>query len=141
MPFITVNSITMEQTLSVLNYTRSLYPAIILGIFLISFIIYGVANSPNDAEKVKVHSLQGPGGRPLPQRRKSANQVKDAVASKDFSPRAKATFATLTSAIILAFVANGVSILIRVITFKEDNWWPGQSAVVSIDGSSLFSGR
>lgn len=139
MPFNTGSSVTMEQTLRILNYTRSLYPAIILGIFVVSFIIFGVVNSPDDSDKVKVESSRGPGGRPLPTRRKSANQIKEAVATKDFSPRAKAAFATLTSGLILAFVANGVSILIRVVTYQEDNWWPGQSAVVCLKNAARYT--
>ena len=75
--------------------------------------------------------MRGPGGRPLPTRRKSNNQIKEAAAVSDFSPRTKAVFATLTGGLILAFVANGVSTLLQVIAYTEEKWWPGQSAVVS----------
>lgn len=126
-----ITSLDSRQTLELLNYARSLYPAITLGIFVICFIIFGVVNSPTDPDKVKVHSLRGPGGRPLPTRRKSANQIKEAVAVKDFSPRIKAVFAILTIGIILGFVASGIATLIQVITYRDEEWWPGQSAVVS----------
>ncbi|KAK5945653.1 ATP-binding cassette-type vacuolar membrane transporter Hmt1 [Knufia obscura] len=79
--------------------------------------------------------MQGPGGRPLPTRRKSNNQIKEAVSTKDFSPRAKTAFAILTSGVILTFVLNGVATLIQVITYRSVDWWPGQSAILFIVGS------
>lgn len=131
MLFDRITSLGLGQTLTILNITRSLYPAILLTIFVLCFIVFGVVNSPADSDKIKVHSLRGPGGRPLPTRRKSANQIKEAVATRDFSPRAKAVFAILTSGIIIGFVASGAATLIQVITYRDDQWWPGQNAVVS----------
>ena len=122
---------SLQHVYRILNLSRSLYPAIILGIFLVSFITFGVINSPKNGDKITVRSMQGPGGRPLPTRRKSNNQIKDAVSTRDFSPSAKTAFAILTSGIILAFVANGVATMIQVITYRDEGWWPGQSAIVS----------
>lgn len=127
-----LSSFSLSQSYKILNYTRSLYPAIILGVFLVCFVTFGIANSPDNGDKVTIHSMRGPGGRPLPTRRKSNNQIKDAVATKDFSPRAKWSFAILTSFLIMAFVVNGMATLIQTISFREDEWWPGQSAIVSI---------
>lgn len=127
-----MSTISLEQSLGILNYTRSIYPAIIFGLFLISFITFGVINAPDDGDKVRVEALRGPGGRPLPTRRKSANQVKDANAIKDFSPRAKMIFTGLQAGVLMAFVANGVAVILQVIWYRKDEWWPGQSAVVSL---------
>lgn len=131
MAFIASGSLSLPQTYHILNYSRSLYPAIILGIFLVSFLTFGVINSPHNGDKITVQSMVGPGGRPLPTRRKSNNQIKEAVSTRDFSPRAKTAFAVLTSGVILAFVVNGVATLVQVITYRNEEWWPGQSAIVS----------
>lgn len=130
MEFLTPSSLSLHQTYRLLNYSKGLYPAIILVVFLVCFVAFSVINSPDNGDKVTIQSMRGPGGRPLPTRRKSNNQIKDAVSVKDFSPRAKVVFAFLTSTIILTFVVNGAATLIEILTYKDDHWWPGQSAIV-----------
>lgn len=132
------SNFSLDQTYQILNHAQGLYPVIILGVFIICFITFGVINSPNDGDKITVQSMRGPGGRPLPTRRKSNNQIKEAVAVRDFTTRAKIAFAVLTSFVILTFVANGVSALLQIIAFKDDHWWPGQSYVVSCQLFNAF---
>jgi hypothetical protein len=129
------NTATMEQALQVLNTTQEAYPAVILVLFIAAFVLYGVKNAPDDGDKVKVHAMRGPGGRPLPTRRKSANQVKEAVAVKDFSPSAKLLFRGLQTAVLASLLVNAVAIILQTIFYRERDWWPGQSAVVSCDSS------
>lgn len=136
----TLGSLSLQQSYEVLNYSRSLYPAVILVVFLVCFITFGVINSPADREKITVQSMRGPGGRPLPTRRKSNNQIKEAVATGDFSSRAKAAFLFLTTGVILAFVLNGSTVLIEILTYRSEEWWPGQSAVIFIVGSFFVWG-
>lgn len=119
------------EVLSVLNLARSVYPAIVLVIFLVAFVTFGIVNSPVEGDKVQIESLRGPGGRPLPTRRRSNNQVREAAAVRDFSPRAKAVFGLLQAFVVAAFVADGVAVVCQVISGWENHWWPGQSAVVS----------
>lgn len=133
------SALSLDETYKILNQVRGLYPVIILGIFVVCFITFGVINSPDDGDKVTVHSMRGPGGRPLPTRRKSNNQIKEAVAVRDFSGRTKIVFAVLTSFVILSFVANGVSALLQILAFKDDHWWPGQSYVVSLSAHRRYS--
>lgn len=132
-------TLTLDQTYQVLNHVRGLYPVIILGVFIVCFITFGVINSPDDGDKITVQSMTGPGGRPLPTRRKSNNQIKEAVAIHDFSARTKIVFALLNSFVILTFVANGVSALLEILAYKDDHWWPGQSYVVSSYSSRLLT--
>jgi len=131
MAFIASSSLSLPNSYHILNYARSLYPAIILGVFIVSVVYYGVVNSPSNGDKITVQAMVGPGGRPLPTRRKSNNQIKEAVSTRDFSPRAKIVFVVLTSLVLCCFVANGVSTIIQVITYRNEGWWPGQSAIVS----------
>ena len=120
----------MDTSLRILNISKQAYPAIVLGLFVICFVIYGIVNAPDEGDSVSVGALRGPGGRPLPYRRKSANQVKEAGAIKDFSPVAKLIFRLGQTAVILTFIVDAVLILLQVLLYRKDQWWPGQSAIV-----------
>lgn len=126
-----VRNVSMEDTLRTLNTTREVYPAVILIVFTIAFIVYGAVNAPNDGDKVTIEAMRGPGGRPLPIRRKSANQIKEAVAVKDLSPSAKLIFRALQTGILATFLVNAASVILQTLFYRAENWWPGQSVVVS----------
>lgn len=136
----TSTALSLGTTYTILTYARSIYPAIILGIFMVCFLTFGVVNSPNEGDKVTVHPMRGPGGRPLPTRRKSNNQIKEAVAVRDFSPRTKTAFAVLTGCLLVGFVVNGTTTIIQVIARQDERWWPGQSAIVFVVGSFFVWG-
>jgi ATP-binding cassette, subfamily B, vacuolar membrane transporter HMT1/ACLQ len=123
---------SLDSKIHLLNITKQLYPAIVLAVFVIGFIIYGVANAPDDSDQIRVQALRGPGGRPLPFRRKSAHQVKEAAAIKDFSPLAKLVFRIGQTGVILTFIVGSVIILLQVVLYRKDMWWPGQSAIVCV---------
>jgi hypothetical protein len=124
--------VSLDKAREILYTTKTAYPAVVLGVFLLGFIIYGVANAPSDESKVEVHAKRGPGGRPLPLRRKSASQVKEAIKVTDFSPNAKLIFRTISAGVLVSFVVNGAAIILQVLIYREDRWWPGQYAVVSL---------
>lgn len=124
----------VSDPLTLLNHLRDIYSELLLGVLIIGTIVFGVVNSPVESDRVQIDAQRGPGGRPLPTRRKSNNQVKEAVAVRDFSPRIKTTFGLLQAAVLATFVADGVATIIQVISGRDEQWWPGQSAVVS----SLF---
>jgi ATP-binding cassette, subfamily B, vacuolar membrane transporter HMT1/ACLQ len=120
----------LESTLKVLNYTRTAYPAILIVVFIAAFIYHGIKTSPDDT-KVKIHAMRGPGGRPLPIRRRSANQVKEAAAVKDLPPGIKTIFKITQCMVVLTFLGNAAILLIETLANREDQWWPGRTAVVS----------
>lgn len=121
---------SIDTSLRILNISKQSYPAIVLGLFLVGFIIYGIKHAPDEGDSVTVGALRGPGGRPLPFRRKSANLVKEAAAVRDFSPMAKFIFRLGQTAIILTFIVDAAIILLQVLLYRKDEWWPGQSAIV-----------
>ena len=125
--------VSLDRAREILYTTKTAYPAIVLCVFLLGFIIYGVVNAPRDDGKVEVHAKRGPGGRPLPLRRKSASQVKEAIKVTDFSPSAKLIFRATSAAVLLSFVVNGAAIVLQVLIYRDERWWPGQSAVVSTE--------
>lgn len=120
----------LRSSLRILNGAKSAYPAIVLIIFLIAFVYHGVKTAPDDGDKVQIHPMRGPGGRPLPIRRKSANQVKEAAAVKDLPPGIRTIFKISQAVVILTFLANAGILLLETLLNREDEWWPGKNAVV-----------
>lgn len=121
---------TIQTSLRILNVAKSAYPAITLAVFVLSFIIYGIRTSPNNGDKVQIHAMLGPGGRPLPSRRKSANQIKAAAAIKDFPHGTKTFLRLLQAGVVLTFLVNAGIAIFQILLNRKDDWWPGQSAVV-----------
>lgn len=123
--------VSLDKARKILYITKIAYPAIVLGVFLLGFIIYGIVNAPRGDSKVEVQAKRGPGGRPLPLRRKSASQVKEAIKVTDFSPNAKLIFRAISAGVLVSFVINGAALILQVLIYRDDRWWPGQAAVVS----------
>jgi ATP-binding cassette, subfamily B, vacuolar membrane transporter HMT1/ACLQ len=122
--------VSLAKAREVLYTTKTAYPAVVLCVFLLGFITYGIVNAPSDDGKVEVHAKRGPGGRPLPLRRKSASQVKEAIKVTDFSPNAKLIFRAISAGVLVSFAVNGAAIVLQVLIYRDDRWWPGQCAVV-----------
>jgi ATP-binding cassette, subfamily B, vacuolar membrane transporter HMT1/ACLQ len=125
--------VSLDKTREILYSAKTACPAVVLGVFLLGFITYGIVNAPSEDAKVEVRARRGPGGRPLPLRRKSARQVKEAVKVTDFSPNSKLIFKAISAGVLVSFVANGAAIILQVLNYRDDRWWPGQSAVVSLE--------
>lgn len=119
----------IQASLEVLNVTKSAYPAILLIIFIAAFVYHGIKTSPDNGI-VTIQALRGPGGRPLPIRRKSANQVKEAAAVKDLPPGIKTIFKISQVIVILTFLGNAAILLFQVLLDRKEQWWPGKNAVV-----------
>ena len=119
---------TIRQTL---ERTRIAAPAVVLVVFLAAFITHGVINAP-PGDDVEVQARSGPGGRPLPKRRQSSQQVKEAAKVRDFSPSVKLLFNWLGLSALLTFLINAILITTQTILFFRHRWWPGQAAVVSV---------
>lgn len=119
---------TIRQTL---ERTKIAAPAVILVVFLVAFITHGVLNAP-PGDDVEVQPNSGPGGRPLPKRRQSSQQIKEAAKVRDFSPNVKLLFNWLGLSALLTFVASAILIIFQAILHHQQRWWPGQAAVVSL---------
>ncbi|KIX08204.1 uncharacterized protein Z518_02860 [Rhinocladiella mackenziei CBS 650.93] len=127
----------IQTCLRVLNVAKSAYPAVVLLVFLIAFVTHGIKTAPDDGDKVKIHSMRGPGGRPLPIRRKSANQVKEAAAFKDLPSGTQTVVKIGQMGIILTFLANAGLLLFETLLNRKDEWWPGQNAVIYVIASTF----
>jgi ATP-binding cassette, subfamily B, vacuolar membrane transporter HMT1/ACLQ len=126
----------IQTSLGVLNVTKLACPAILLVVFIAAFVYHGIKTAPEDGT-VTIQAMRGPGGRPLPVRRKSANQVKEAAAVKDLPPGLKAVFKISQVVVILTFLGNAAILLFETLLNREDEWWPGKNAVVRRELSSF----
>ncbi|EXJ62087.1 hypothetical protein A1O7_02520 [Cladophialophora yegresii CBS 114405] len=127
----------IQTSLRVLNVTKSASPAILLVVFVIAFIYHGIKTSPDDG-KVTIQAMRGPGGRPLPVRRRSANQVKEAAATKDLPPGVKAVFKISQVVVMLTFLGNAAILLFEILLNRKDEWWPGKNAVIYVIASTFL---
>lgn len=114
----------------ILAYTKVSAPAVVLVVFLVAFIVHGIVTAP-PSDDVEVHARLGPGGRPLPKRRQSSQQVKEAAKVRDFSPNVKLVFNWLGLFALMTFAINAALIIFQSIIYFRERWWPGQAAVVS----------
>jgi hypothetical protein len=120
---------SIDTSRRILKYTKISTPAVVLVIFLVAFITHGILTAPPSVD-VEVHARLGPGGRPLPKRRQSSQQVKEAAKVRDFSPNVKLLFNWLGLFALMTFAANAVLIVLQTIINFREKWWPGQAAVV-----------
>ncbi|KAK8039937.1 ABC transporter family protein [Apiospora rasikravindrae] len=123
--------IPLATILRILNISKIAYPAVVFGVFLIAFVSYGIIHAPRDDNKL----VRGPGGRPLPVRAKPDRDQESAKATINLSDSAKLALRVLHTLIILTFVGHAVLILLQVLLYRKDEWWPGQAAVVFVIGS------
>ncbi len=110
----------IRSSLRLLNVAKSAYPAILLIVFFAAFIYHGIKNAPDDGDKVKIHPLRGPGGRPLPIRRKSANQVKEAAAVRDLPSGIRTVFKIGQAVVILTFLADAGLLSFQTLLYRKD---------------------
>ncbi|RMZ92136.1 hypothetical protein DV736_g626, partial [Chaetothyriales sp. CBS 134916] len=126
---------SLDTSVRILQIAKLAYPAIILCLFVVCFAIHGITTAPEDEHRVEVQALRGPGGRPLPVRRISAREIKEAAAQRDCSPKAKLVFRIAQGAVIATFIADAVIILLQVLIYRKEEWWPGQGPIVFVVGS------
>ncbi|EXJ59537.1 uncharacterized protein A1O5_12162 [Cladophialophora psammophila CBS 110553] len=128
----------IQASLRALNLAKWTYPAILLIVFVVAFVYHGIKTAPDDGGKVTIHPMRGPGGRPLPIRRRSANQVKEAAAVKDLSPAVKTVFKVGQVIVILSFLGNAAILLFETLLNRKDEWWPGKNAVIYVIASTFL---
>jgi ATP-binding cassette, subfamily B, vacuolar membrane transporter HMT1/ACLQ len=121
---------SLQTSQQILEYTKISAPGIVVLIFLITFVTHGILTAP-PSDDVEVHATLGPGGRPLPKRRQSSHQVKEAAKVRDFSPNVKLLFNWLGLLALMTFAANAVLIVLQSMIHFREKWWPGQAAVVN----------
>ena len=112
-----------------LTYTQFFSPLTLFVVFLVAFVAHSVIVAP-PAKDLTVQPL-GPGGKPLPRNLSpaaKADQVKQIV---DFSPARKALFNWLSVGVLFTLIASAVLAIVHALVKRAENWWCGQSVVVS----------
>ena len=132
--------LTNERAREVIKVAKIALPCVVIVVFLVTFIARTVYVTSREEVTSEIKNIHGPGGRPLPQRRKSGKRIPKTNDRPDFSPKTKSVINWLMVGILLTFLANSVSIIAQTIIFRQENWWCGQSAVVSFSISLLPKG-
>lgn len=120
---------TQRSVRTVLDYLSTLSPILLLVSFGITF----VAHSVISAKKTKPANAQvqtGPGGRPLPKRMRSTAVVPAPIA-REFSPKVKLLFKWLSVGVMFTFVVDATVNILHALFHRREQWWCGQSTVVS----------
>ncbi|KAB8532564.1 hypothetical protein FH972_025509 [Carpinus fangiana] len=122
---------TIVSILTVLYYA---YPIILLVFFLVAFAVRGIAYS-NSSETTEAPSSQlGPGGKPLPLKKK-ASQVESLKAALDFSRPRKLLFNWLSAFAATTFLANSTVVILHALVARSEGYWCGKAVVVYQVGS------
>lgn len=126
-----------KTTRDILRYIRITSPIALLVIFLITFLAQSII-SAKGGKNIHNGVRTGPGGRPLPQRTRSTAFVNQQPV--DFSENVKTTFKWLSVAVLVTLVVDAAFTMIHVLLYRRENWWCGQSVVVSIPKHNLLVG-
>ena len=121
--------LTNDKAAELLVVVKELYPCLVIVVFLVAFISRTIYTTRKDPA-VEESPLLGPGGRPLPQRRKSAKRMPQTSDRPDFSPSTKLFVNWMMVVVLMSFLANAVAIIVQTIAYRKESWWCGQSAVV-----------
>lgn len=115
-----------ERTTSMMLITLEFaYPAALTAFFLLAFIIHSIAMAPKTEIPSEADQV-GPGGKPLPRRKKF-----DASQMLDFGPAQQSLFKWLSALLVSTFAVDTALTISHVIAARSDGWWCGQHFVVS----------
>lgn len=123
-----------KTTRDILKYTRIISPIALLVIFLLAFVLQSVISAKGGGN---VNRGTGPGGRPLPKRTRSSAVVNQEPV--DFSENVKLGFKWLSVAVLMTFLVDAAVNMVHVLFHRRENWWCGQSVVVSISKYNFLS--
>lgn len=117
---------TAQAIITLLHFIS---PIILLAIFLSTFVWHSIVNTATGSAS-KARAL-GPGGKPLPRGLSPAAKAKLAKMQVDFSPGQKHSFIWLSVLLILTFLGNGILVVLQAVLKRGENWWCGESTIVS----------
>lgn len=118
-----------KTTREILKYTRIISPIVLLVVFLVSFLARSIIIAKWGAN-ANAGVRSGPGGRPLPKRTRSSAVVNQQPI--DFSENVKSAFKWLSVAVLMTLLVDAAFNMVHVLLYRSENWWCGQSVVVSI---------
>lgn len=114
----------------ILIYVHYAYPIILIVFFLVATTAHGILTASKEETTQSDPDQTGPGGKPLP-RNTSPSAKKKTQQTIDFSPTRKRFFTWISLGATLTFVGNGIVVIAHSLIDKKDNWWCGQSVIVS----------
>lgn len=121
--------VTNGLALTTHDTAKVISPFVAIISFLLVFIGRTIYKAPAEESPPGTPTV-GPGGRPLPSRRKSARKAKQTLEPCLFSTKTRTAVNYLSGLILVTFLANAVLIILRAIIYREDHWWCGQATIV-----------
>jgi hypothetical protein len=140
-----VTKVSVSTSQSVLGVVQYAYAPALLLIFLVVFTTRSIvlsrqatAHAKEEANKV----ILGPGGKPLPKKKKIIKKSKGKKGGKDkeekdeqeqvidFSKARKRLFGCLSAIVCLTFLASAANVLGHALIKREEGWWCGGATVV-----------
>lgn len=121
---------SLHASRQLLDYLRYSYPAVILLVFIVTFITTSFTTTKNTGNHASAVQY-GPGGRPLPKRLRCTVAKIRKTRSK-FSSRTRFIFAWLAAGVLGTFVVDAAIHITHAVVAKPEKWWCGQAVVVSL---------
>lgn len=131
-----LHSVTTDNDIpsstKLLDVLHFYYAWILFAVFLVAFVANSILTAEPSAETTGPIRL-GPGGKPLPptSAQKNKEERDRKKKDKDFSQPKKWLFFYLSAALLVTFLANGISIVAHSLTKSESGWWCGEETAVS----------
>ena len=117
-----------HATRQLLEYLRTGYPILLLLVFISAFVANSVLAAKN-ANNSTPAAQTGPGGRPLPKRSRSTMAIMKNP--QKFSQNTRSWFRWLSVGILLTILGDAAVNVAHVMVSRSEQWWCGQSVVVS----------
>lgn len=108
------------------EYTHTLYPIILLVLFIGLLATHGIVNASADPSVTRPPpNVTGPGGKPLPDTRAARNRR---LEKPSFTVTQKLSFIWISAILIMTFFGNATNIVVHALV---EEWWCGEAAAVS----------
>lgn len=124
-----ISTRTAQHIFVIFHYAS---PIVLIAFFLIGFTAHSIITASDAAPEQPTDVPTGPGGKPLPQKKRGKMKQK----ALDFSPARKYLFNWLSVGTIATFVANAGVVILHAVLGRNENWWCGKSVAVSFHGHS-----
>jgi DNA-directed RNA polymerase specialized sigma54-like protein len=138
-------AVSVSASRTVLDVVQYFYAPVLLITFLIAFTARSIlisrqatAQAMEEANKV----ILGPGGKPLPRKKKITKKSKARKGGKDkdekeeteevidFSKPRKRLFECLSAIVCITFIASAANLIGHALIKREEGWWCGHPPVV-----------
>lgn len=121
-----------QKARDVLEISYVVSPVVLFFLFLVAFAANTILSASKSEEIGVAPDVTGPGGKPLPRKRKPSGRGIPERTTLDFSPRIQRLFQWLAAGVLLTLVANAAILILHTVFYRDENWWRGQNVTARI---------